>query len=181
MALERWTNPRLSRRTCTCEFGLQLWRGKSAGAAKRPRELISHPKSEVRFATFASLYAGLPGCACGQPGVDEPSPICARQHNAPVRSAPLVQHECPCIALRARADSQLQQRLRARRVRAGGARHPAAARSAKRLDAPHTRRRSQGAGDAGVERVRLHSSRLLGLCTGDHERLFYHLQLNLDG
>jgi type IV pilus biogenesis protein CpaD/CtpE len=35
--LERWTNPKLSRRTCTCEYGLQSWRGESAGVAKRPR------------------------------------------------------------------------------------------------------------------------------------------------
>ena len=43
MVLERGTNPKRSRRTCTCEYGLQSWRGKSAGVAKRPRELISHP------------------------------------------------------------------------------------------------------------------------------------------
>jgi hypothetical protein len=36
--LERWTKPKLSRRTCTCEYALQIWRGKSAGVAKRPRE-----------------------------------------------------------------------------------------------------------------------------------------------
>ena len=34
-------HPTRSRRTCTCEFGLQSCRGKSAGVAKR---LISHPK-----------------------------------------------------------------------------------------------------------------------------------------
>jgi hypothetical protein len=38
MALERWTNPNLSRRTCTREYGLQSCRGKSAGHAKRARE-----------------------------------------------------------------------------------------------------------------------------------------------
>jgi hypothetical protein len=37
-ALERWTNPKLSRRTCTCEYGLQCCRGESAGVAKPPRE-----------------------------------------------------------------------------------------------------------------------------------------------
>jgi hypothetical protein len=36
MALERWTNPKLSRRMCTCEYGLQLCRWKSAGVAKWP-------------------------------------------------------------------------------------------------------------------------------------------------
>jgi hypothetical protein len=35
---ERWTNPKLVRRTCTCEYGLQSCRGKSAGVAKQPRE-----------------------------------------------------------------------------------------------------------------------------------------------
>jgi hypothetical protein len=50
-------NPKLSRRTCSPRYGLQSWGGKSAGVAKRPRELISHPKSlPLRFATFASLY-----------------------------------------------------------------------------------------------------------------------------
>jgi hypothetical protein len=38
MVLERWTNPKLSRRACTCEYGLQSCRGKSAGVAKWPRE-----------------------------------------------------------------------------------------------------------------------------------------------
>jgi hypothetical protein len=38
MGLERWTYPKLSRRTCTCENGLQSCRGESAGVAKRPRE-----------------------------------------------------------------------------------------------------------------------------------------------
>jgi hypothetical protein len=34
IVLERGTNPELSRRTCTCEYGLQSWRGKSAGVVK---------------------------------------------------------------------------------------------------------------------------------------------------
>jgi hypothetical protein len=45
--LQRWTNPKLSRRTCTCECGLQSCRGKSAGVAKRPRER-SPPKAPKR-------------------------------------------------------------------------------------------------------------------------------------
>jgi hypothetical protein len=45
MVLERWTNPTLSRRACACEYGLRSRRGGPAGVAKRPRELISHPKS----------------------------------------------------------------------------------------------------------------------------------------
>jgi hypothetical protein len=36
--LDRGTNPKLSRRTCACEYGLQSCRGKSAGVVKRPRE-----------------------------------------------------------------------------------------------------------------------------------------------
>jgi hypothetical protein len=44
MALERWTNPKLSRRACSPRYGVQHWRGKSADAAKRRREHISHPK-----------------------------------------------------------------------------------------------------------------------------------------
>jgi hypothetical protein len=43
MLLERRTNPKHSRRACTCECGLQSSRGESARVAKRPRELISPP------------------------------------------------------------------------------------------------------------------------------------------
>jgi hypothetical protein len=35
---EPGTHPKLSRRTCTCGYGLQSWREKPAGVAKRPRE-----------------------------------------------------------------------------------------------------------------------------------------------
>jgi hypothetical protein len=55
MALERWTNPKPQRRTRTRSprYGVSPCRGKSAGVAKRPREL-SHPKPlPSRFATFA--------------------------------------------------------------------------------------------------------------------------------
>jgi hypothetical protein len=44
MILERWTNPELSRRTCTCEYGLPSCRGKLAGVAKRPRERTQNPQ-----------------------------------------------------------------------------------------------------------------------------------------
>ena len=37
MVLERWTRPNLSRRTCTCEYGLHATLVISAGVAKRPR------------------------------------------------------------------------------------------------------------------------------------------------
>ena len=43
---------------CTCEYALHSCRGKSAGVAKRPRELIiiSHPEKGFRRIRFASLY-----------------------------------------------------------------------------------------------------------------------------
>jgi hypothetical protein len=56
MALERWTDPKLSRRTRIPRYGLQ---SKSACVAKRPRELPPEreiPHVTIRFATFASLY-----------------------------------------------------------------------------------------------------------------------------
>jgi hypothetical protein len=45
LVLERCTKPKRMRRTCRPRYGLPSCRGKSAGVAKRPRELISHPKS----------------------------------------------------------------------------------------------------------------------------------------
>jgi hypothetical protein len=57
VVLERWTNPKLSRRTCTCKYGLQWCRGRSAGVAKRPREPTPHPKPPtvtLRSLTVAS-------------------------------------------------------------------------------------------------------------------------------
>jgi hypothetical protein len=55
--LERGTNPYLSRRACTCENGLQSWRGESAGVAKRPREPHLPPEiPTVTIRHFASLY-----------------------------------------------------------------------------------------------------------------------------
>jgi hypothetical protein len=58
MVLERWTTPKLSRRSWSPRYGVQSCRRKSAGVAKRSRELIPpHPKSlTVRFATFPSMY-----------------------------------------------------------------------------------------------------------------------------
>jgi hypothetical protein len=43
MGLERWTNPKLSRRTCSPRYGLPSCRGISAGVAKRPRERSPTP------------------------------------------------------------------------------------------------------------------------------------------
>jgi hypothetical protein len=57
MALERGTNPKHLRPTCTCEYGLHSRRAKSAGVAKQPRERDSRPEIPTvrRFATVASL------------------------------------------------------------------------------------------------------------------------------
>ena len=41
MVLGRWTNLKLSRITCSCEYGPQSCGGKSAGVAKRPLKLPS--------------------------------------------------------------------------------------------------------------------------------------------
>jgi hypothetical protein len=50
--LERVTNPKLSRRTCTCEYGLQCSEGKSAGVAKQPRGI---PNVTIRDSSGGSL------------------------------------------------------------------------------------------------------------------------------
>jgi hypothetical protein len=57
MALERWSNPKLPRRSCTCEYGLESCRGKSAGVAyrKRPRELISHTETPHVLTTIRNF------------------------------------------------------------------------------------------------------------------------------
>jgi hypothetical protein len=60
LALERWTTPKRLRRTCCPRYGPQSRRGKPAGVAKRPRELLSHPKPSLpfRFATFFAYGVG---------------------------------------------------------------------------------------------------------------------------
>jgi hypothetical protein len=73
MVLERWTNPKRSRRACTCEYGLQSCRGQSAGVAKRPRERSPTRNLTLRFATFASLYR------------TRPVPKAAEAHQTPQR------------------------------------------------------------------------------------------------
>jgi hypothetical protein len=45
MPLERDESPTFAAYVYASRYGLQSWRGESAGVAKRPRELISHPKS----------------------------------------------------------------------------------------------------------------------------------------
>lgn len=50
---ERWTNPKRPRRTCSHQYRLQYWTGKSTGVAKRPRER-SPTRNPQRFAFFPS-------------------------------------------------------------------------------------------------------------------------------
>jgi hypothetical protein len=58
LLLERRTNPKLSRRTCACEYGVQSCREKSAGVAKRPRERSpTRNPSRHDSATLPSLYS----------------------------------------------------------------------------------------------------------------------------
>jgi hypothetical protein len=53
MVLERWTNPTISRRTCTCEHGLQSWGRLPAGVAKR-RVTDLHPNPNVTIRNFCT-------------------------------------------------------------------------------------------------------------------------------
>jgi hypothetical protein len=46
MVLGRWTNPKLSTRTCSPRYGLHP--GRESAGAKRPRELISHPMGDAK-------------------------------------------------------------------------------------------------------------------------------------
>jgi hypothetical protein len=57
MALERWTTPKLSRRTCAYEYGLQSCRGKSAGVAKRPRDRVSDLPPEIPYVAIRFFIA----------------------------------------------------------------------------------------------------------------------------
>jgi hypothetical protein len=79
MALERWTNPTLSRRTCTCEYGLQFGGGKSAGFAKQPRERSPPPPKSLPLTIRTLLHRCTSGkkplvtlvssvCVCGGRG-----------------------------------------------------------------------------------------------------------------
>jgi hypothetical protein len=58
--LERWTNPKRSRRTCNPRYGLHSWRGKSVGVAKRPRE---RPPTRNPYQSVASQSTHQPGTA----------------------------------------------------------------------------------------------------------------------
>jgi hypothetical protein len=76
MALERGTNPKLSRRTCTCEYGLQSCRGKSAGVAKWRRE--RSPTPNIPTVTIRDCFIAvcrrpsLSGACCRWTGLSTP-------------------------------------------------------------------------------------------------------------
>jgi hypothetical protein len=53
--LERSTNPQLSRRTCTCDYGLQFWRGTSVAVAKRLCEVLSHRNRKTLRRRFGGI------------------------------------------------------------------------------------------------------------------------------
>jgi hypothetical protein len=88
LALERWTNPKRLRRTCTCESGLQACRGKSAGVAKRPRVSSSAPRNPFYDShTFPSLCHPTPPSPTGEvvPGARLPLRGGVRRHHRRVR------------------------------------------------------------------------------------------------
>jgi hypothetical protein len=59
LALGRWTNPKLPRRTCSPRYALQPRRGKSAGVAKRPRG--RHPSPDTPTVTDSQPDVGMWG------------------------------------------------------------------------------------------------------------------------
>jgi hypothetical protein len=86
MPLERWTNLKLSRCTCSHRHGLRPCRGKSAGVAKRLRSLISPPEitnSPIHDFPVAVRWAR---GECGDPGSRRSHlwcPPARRRHWAP--------------------------------------------------------------------------------------------------
>jgi hypothetical protein len=67
LALERWTNPKPSRRACSPRYGLPSCGEKSAGVG-----LISHPKPlNVTIRTCWHCCATGEACCCGEGGEDE--------------------------------------------------------------------------------------------------------------
>jgi hypothetical protein len=71
MTHERWTNPKLQRRTCTCEYGLQPCRGKMVGVAKRPRERSPARKYRSDSQLSRRCLAN-PALTCGRHGAVQP-------------------------------------------------------------------------------------------------------------
>jgi hypothetical protein len=69
MVLERWTNPKLSRRACTCEYGLRYSTRKSAGVAKWPRERSPTP-NPYRYDSQLVCIAVRSGSNGGGEGVE---------------------------------------------------------------------------------------------------------------
>jgi hypothetical protein len=89
--LERWTNPKVSRRTCTCEYVLQSHRGNSAGVAKRPRERSSTRNPTLRFATLSLVAAG--ECVRGAAGAVHAGGVRARAARDGARAVPAPQRQ----------------------------------------------------------------------------------------
>jgi hypothetical protein len=58
VVLERWTNPTISRRPCTCEHGLQSWGRLLAGVAKQ-RLTDHHPNPNVTIRNFCTAVRQL--------------------------------------------------------------------------------------------------------------------------
>jgi hypothetical protein len=73
--LERWTNPKLSRRTCTCEYGLPSCPGKAAGVAKRPRERPPRNPHRHDSPPFASIAVSRGARTTQHPYAGPPQPI----------------------------------------------------------------------------------------------------------
>jgi hypothetical protein len=118
MALERCTTPTLSRRTCRSRYGLPSWRRKSAGGAKRPRELVSHPESRILKPCSSDSQLHIAVCS-SRPSTRPTSPQLTRVSGATVCShdprrqphltaASRIHHPGGCARLQPRRHFQLQ-------------------------------------------------------------------------
>ena len=86
--LERWTNPKHSRRTCTCVYRLQYCREESAGVAKRPRERSpTRPPTVTIRNFFIAVHWCISLPSQGDPGANRHRVVAtrARQENGLVR------------------------------------------------------------------------------------------------
>jgi hypothetical protein len=98
MVLERWTNPKRSRLTCSPRYGLQSCRGKSTGVAKRPRERspTRNPNVTIRNFCIAHRVGAQHESAlvhtCRSRHRRETLARAARQHDDPRPSAPIAEH-----------------------------------------------------------------------------------------
>ena len=118
IALERCTTPTLSRRTCRSRYGLPSWRRKSAGGAKRPRELVSHPESRILKPCSSDSQLHIAVCS-SRPSTRPTSPQLTRVSGATVCShdprrqphltaASRIHHPGGCARLQPRRHFQLQ-------------------------------------------------------------------------